>query len=232
MRARNAKGAARRPLPGESDRVGGDPAGLSPSADRPWAGSLCVVVRHRGGGPGHEAHLYHLSPAPSERAIVARSDTATVKRARFAFTAATSVRCCVPALGLRQPGGLPRKIPGFASPSHAGFALDGRSDREANIAPPRTVPGGVPRRQATVVPVDRPARVSARRHRRSAAAARSRGGAASGRRDHQTTTPSGRSVVRATWPRARRLIGGTTWALAACTSTASRSSAAAGRPNR
>ena len=56
--------------------------------------------------------------------------------------------------------------------------------------------------------------------------------AASGRHDHQTTTPSARSVVRAAWPRARRLTGGTTWALAACTSTASRSAAAAGRPNR
>jgi hypothetical protein len=33
---------------------------------------------------------YHLMPAPSDRAIVARSDTATVKRARFAFTTHTS----------------------------------------------------------------------------------------------------------------------------------------------
>jgi hypothetical protein len=40
----------------------------------------------------HESHdQCHLSPAPSVRAIVARSDNATVKRARIAFTDTTSM---------------------------------------------------------------------------------------------------------------------------------------------
>ena len=189
-----------------------------------WAGSLCVVVRHRCGGPGHEAHHYHLSPAPSERAIVARSDRATVKRARFAFTAPPQ-KGCIPALASGNRAVFRGKIPGFASPARVGFALDGCPSRSGHRST-RTVPGGVPSRQATVVPVDGPLGSVPGAPRRRALVA------ASGRRDHQTTTPSGRSVVRAAWPRARRLIGGTTWALAACTSTASRSAAAAGRPNR
>ncbi len=40
-------------------------------------------------GQDHERDVHgyhHLMPAPSDSAIVARSDNATVKRARFAFT--------------------------------------------------------------------------------------------------------------------------------------------------
>jgi len=49
--------------------------------------------------------------------------TAHVKRARFAFTDATPSES-VDTPGSRQPGGLPKKIPGFASPPRDGFALD------------------------------------------------------------------------------------------------------------
>jgi hypothetical protein len=53
----------------------------------------------------HRVHGYdHLTPAPSVRAIVARSDRATVKRARIAFTTTPRVGFCLD--GLRQPGGL------------------------------------------------------------------------------------------------------------------------------
>ena len=79
-------------------------------------------MRYRCGGPGHEAHIYHLSPAPSERAIVARSDTATVKRARFAFTAPPQ-KGCIPALDSGNRAVFLRKIPGFASPPLDGFAV-------------------------------------------------------------------------------------------------------------
>jgi hypothetical protein len=89
------------------------------------------LVRHSAGGHGREARQCHLSPAPSERAMVARSDTATVKRARFAFTAPPRWSC--------SPDGSPatgrssrRKIPGFASPTRAGFALDGGPPRSGH----------------------------------------------------------------------------------------------------
>src|SRR6187551_2611894 len=93
-RAGNAEGAARGPLLDES----------CSGRERPWrdsepaqtsvrAGPPRVDVRSRRGGRGHGARHYHLSPAPSERAIVARSDTATVKRVRFAFKAAPRIVC-------------------------------------------------------------------------------------------------------------------------------------------
>src|SRR6478752_1841992 len=75
----------------------------------------------------HVQYQSHLTPAPRVSAMVARSDTARVKRARIAFTGFTSnIEYCA---GLRRPGGLPRKIPGFASPPHDGFALDGGPSR-------------------------------------------------------------------------------------------------------
>ena len=43
--------------------------------------------------------------------------------------------------GLRRPGGLPRKIPGFASPPHDGFALDGGPSRSEHRFMCRTLPG-------------------------------------------------------------------------------------------
>jgi hypothetical protein len=96
--------------------------------------------------------------------MVASSDRATVKRARFAFT--------VPPLGLddlRRPPATGRssrgKIPGFASPSRDGFALDG-GPRGADVAPSRTVGDGRPGRHAPVVPVDPLGRVSAAAHHR------------------------------------------------------------------
>src|SRR6187397_1998880 len=80
-RARNAEGAARRP---PLCQVGRDPVRDSvPAQTGRWAGSLCVV-RDRRGGRGRDARIYYFNPAASERAMVARSDTATVKRVRFA----------------------------------------------------------------------------------------------------------------------------------------------------
>ncbi len=96
--------------------------------------------------------------------MVASSDRATVKRARFAFT--------VPPLGLedlRRPPATGRssrgKIPGFASPSRDGFALDG-GPRGADVAPTRTVGDRRPGRHAPVVPVRLFGRVSAGAHHR------------------------------------------------------------------
>jgi hypothetical protein len=61
------------------------------------------------------------------RAIDARSVTAQVKRARFAFTFDSFEPVSMhPDSGNRAV--FARKIPGFASPSHDGFALDGGPD--------------------------------------------------------------------------------------------------------
>jgi hypothetical protein len=75
-------------------------------------------------GPDHRCHgQNHRTPAPRLMAIDARSASAVAKRARFAFT-------FVPSCGLHHRSGdravsLVRvEIPGFASPSHGGFALD------------------------------------------------------------------------------------------------------------
>ncbi len=64
------------------------------------------VVRIRRGTDGREARQCHFRPAASVRAMVARSDTAMVKRARFAFTT-LPLWLCIPSDGHRQPGGLP-----------------------------------------------------------------------------------------------------------------------------
>src|SRR6478752_6909920 len=95
---------------------------------RKRAGSRCFDSGTGGCNVVHvQLHQSHLTPAPRVSAMVARSDTARVKRARIAFTGYTSnIEHCA---GLRRPGGLPRKIPGFASPPHDGFALDGRPSR-------------------------------------------------------------------------------------------------------
>ena len=70
--------------------------------------------------------------------MVATSDKAMVKRARFAFTGTTSW-----SIGfdrIRQPGGL-WEIPGFASPPRDGFALDEGSTPGADLAPViKTIP--------------------------------------------------------------------------------------------
>ena len=44
--------------------------------------NMCMFIGH-----------IHLMPAPSDRAIVARSERATVKRARFAFTTHLEYGC-------------------------------------------------------------------------------------------------------------------------------------------
>jgi hypothetical protein len=70
-------------------------------------------------------HQSHRIPAPTVRAIDARSISAQVKRARFAFTDIPLPTGFGSPLD-RRPGGL-GEIPGFASPPRGGFALDDRS---------------------------------------------------------------------------------------------------------
>src|SRR5215210_4555262 len=74
---------------------------------------------------GPDGHQSHLIPAPRLKAMEARSMTAVVKRARFAFTMTPllSVRAWSGgrAASVRQRP----EIPGFASPPRGGFALDG-----------------------------------------------------------------------------------------------------------
>jgi hypothetical protein len=80
-----------------------------------------VVARHR---------QDHLTPAPRLMAIDARSVNATVKRARFALTSTTSCyECRISASAAGRSGCLSAaQIPGFASPSRDGFALDECAD--------------------------------------------------------------------------------------------------------
>jgi hypothetical protein len=95
--------------------------------------------------------------------MVATSDKAMVKRARFAFTDTTSwsFGCDRP----RRPGGL-GEIPGFASPPRDGFALDEGSTPEADLAPVlKTIPYPGVGRYAPKVLVGSGVPLSARRHR-------------------------------------------------------------------
>jgi hypothetical protein len=208
--ARNAKGAARRPPFGESGsgrrRPGRD---SEPAQTGLWAGAPCVV-RYRRGGRGHEAQCYHLSPAASERTIVARSDRATVKRFRFAFTAPPQ-KICIPALDSGERGG-PSRSGRRSSPNDGGPGPGGTGDRST----------GRPARlgQCSEAPPFEPPAIGA------ASAGRV------GPRGHQAMTPSPRSGVRAAWPRDRRVRGATTGFVAERSNRASRSAAAAGRPNR
>ncbi len=67
---------------------------------------------------------------------------ARVKRARFAFTfvpSLTVVFASSPATGRSRAWG--QEIPGFASPPHDGFALDGRVG-ERRVLSPYTKPYG------------------------------------------------------------------------------------------
>ena len=124
---------------GRSDQtsrwVGGDPDRLgfraSITAWRPGRGrGGAACPRHR----RTSVRQCHLIPAPSDRAMVARSDRATVKRARFAFTTPPHGRvCAVPPATGRSPR---RKIPGFASPPRDGFALDGGPSRSVHRSDP------------------------------------------------------------------------------------------------
>ncbi len=66
---------------------------------------------------------YQRRPAPIVRASDATSARAHVRRTRLPFTF-DSFRVCRVSSSPWQPGGLPEKIPGFASPPHDGFALD------------------------------------------------------------------------------------------------------------
>jgi hypothetical protein len=62
-------------------------------------------------------------PAPRDRPRVASIDTAMVKRARFAFTDYHLVVIFLATFTGGRAVSM-REIPGFASPSHDGFALD------------------------------------------------------------------------------------------------------------
>ena len=103
--------------------------GSAPAMTRERAGSRCVgsgVRRLR--RTSRSVHQSHLTPAPRVRAIVARSDSGHGEARQDRLHGSTSmIELLVE--GLRRPGGLPRKIPGFASPPHDGFALDGGPSR-------------------------------------------------------------------------------------------------------
>ena len=70
-----------------------------------------------------QSHQSHRMPAPRVRAMDATSARTQVKRARFVFTRDSVSE--IYTLSDRRLGGLPWKIPGFASPPRGGFALDG-----------------------------------------------------------------------------------------------------------
>jgi hypothetical protein len=86
-------------------------------------------------------------------AIDAMIVNARVKRARFAFTVSLLELPCVirPATGL--PWGGP-KIPGFGSPPHDGFALDGSFDGGRLSSSIRTLFAGSIRANDPLVPFD------------------------------------------------------------------------------
>lgn len=112
------------PLHGSSRSGHATRSGLAPAMTGNRAESREFGLSVDSGDHEHAVHdQFHLTPAPSVRAMVASSDRATVKRARIAFTTPPQWFDCL--RRSRQPGGLPAKIPGFASPSHDGFALDG-----------------------------------------------------------------------------------------------------------
>ena len=71
---------------------------------------------------------FHRMPAARLRAKDARIATAQVRRVNFSFTLVTSIeiRGSIPATGRPRTDGR-SEVPGFASPSRDGFALDGWS---------------------------------------------------------------------------------------------------------
>ena len=117
---------------GRSDQtsrwVGGDPgigcaSGRRHSlaaGSRPWS-AACRGTRRT------SVRQCHFIPAPSDRAMVARSDRATAKRARFAFTTPPHRSRFPPALSCwRNSAVSPRRNSRPSpSPPHDGFALDG-----------------------------------------------------------------------------------------------------------
>jgi hypothetical protein len=122
--------------------VRADPDGSVPAV----AGPDHQVERSRYRGGLHagirDAHMrahpqYHRIPAARVRAIDARIATAQVSRVSLSFTLvhlSTETRS-EPATG--RPRGPLRavEVPGFASPPHGGFALDGRSTEDDHRLP-------------------------------------------------------------------------------------------------
>jgi hypothetical protein len=178
------RGAGRSPIDPGTPRDRRSPDGLElsplPSSGFSSSGALprerWPSWRVRTGSEGPErpepstsesSDQYQRTPAPMVRASDARSASAPVKRARFAFTL-TPLSLDVCRVGDRQPGGLPRKIPGFASPPHDGFALDDEPSGRA------VCPSPEPSRRRDQMDMTRRScpgpglRVSARAHRRPA----------------------------------------------------------------
>ena len=195
----NEEGAARGPLLRESLRVGGDPFGLSPSGARQEGR---VARSHRAGPSWHQRARNPSMPleASRQRESHGRQERHGHGEARQVRLHDTTSFGCATSDGPRQPGGLPSwKIPGFASPSRDGFALDG-GHHEANIASCHTVSLASEAGHASVVPVGRGCRVSAAAHR---------GDAGSAPRTHHVGSSSrcagAGTIRRACLPRRRRV---------------------------
>jgi hypothetical protein len=87
-------------------------------------------------GSSFRSNDYQRQPAASVIAIDASSAMARVKRARFAFTFVSLSNGCVRLeSGSRAVSSRWQEIPGFASPPHDGFALDGRVGERRVLSP-------------------------------------------------------------------------------------------------
>ena len=163
--AGETEGAARRPLRSVEPRAGGDP--LRTGSGRRWRPVGRSMPWWRG-WPRHRrtsVRQCHFIPAPSVRAMVASSDRAMVKRARFAFT--TPPHGSQGALGHRQPGGLPEGRSLALRPRLATGLPWTVVHRGASIAPSGTLGGRRGPDHRPVVPPVRPGGVSAATHRRA-----------------------------------------------------------------
>jgi hypothetical protein len=144
-------------------RPGGLPAAISSAPAMTGFGSRSTAVGHQGRNHEHDVHgQYHLMPAPRDRAIVARSDTAMVKRARFAFTAPTLWLCTCrssTAAG-RSPGG----DPWLCVPVSRRVCPGRWRSRKRPSFPARNVGGPWSRHHDVMVLSGTPVRVSVRAH--------------------------------------------------------------------
>ena len=152
--------------------------GLRPAMTREWPRRMAV------GGAGETDHVHgqcHLMPAPRERAIVARSVRAQVKRARFAFTTPPHN---VVSVDRSLAAGRSTGDPWLCVPTSRWVCPGQRADQERSCSVPED--SAAIRRSASRTLVRRGPylRVSARAHHGAAAARRP-------------------SIARASWPRWR-----------------------------
>jgi len=158
---------ARRSLPHQCDpRVEGDlTSSAAPPRER-WRSWPARKASERPGRPEPSAcessDQSQRRPAPRVRASDARSASAVVKRARFAFTM-DSFMSRLSSIGRSAAGRSSEKIPGFASPPHDGFALDDVPDGGGSSSVSTIRPQEPDRHDPTVLPA-RSGRVSARPH--------------------------------------------------------------------